>query len=150
MYGIRFRTGRLNVVRAAALGLVAVLGGCAALGERAETLYLRQHKVATALAETIAAIETRNPSLADTLYTAESELDLACGPLRRAGYLRLQAEPISSELEWKIVNTLDRCTRKTKQLEDLLWRINPEIAAYFLPNPATVSGHLPRLSFAPR
>jgi len=146
MYGIN--TGRIGA-RVAALGLVAVLGGCAAFGEQAETLYLRQHKAATALAETIAANETRNPPLAETLYAAEAELDLACRPLRRAGYLRLQAEEISSELEWKIVNSLDRCRSKTKQIEDLLWQINPEIAAFFLPVPTVATIQSSRLSLTP-
>ncbi len=137
-----------NYLRAAALGLVAVLSGCA-IGERAETLYLRQHKVATALAETIAANEIRNPALAETLYAAEAELDEACGPLRRAGYLRLQAEEISTQLEWEIVNSMGRCERKTKEMEDLLWRINPEIAAYFLPVPSVITKQSPLLSFTP-
>ncbi len=131
--------------RVAALGLVAALGGCA-LGERAETLYLRQHRAATALAETIAVNETQNPPLAESLYLAEAEFDHACGPLRHAGYLRLQAEEISTELEWDIVNSLDGCALKTDEMEDLLWRVNPEIAAYFLPTPVVASGHSPRLS----
>jgi hypothetical protein len=145
MYGIS--TGRISL-RAAALGLVAVLGGCA-LSERAETLYLRQHKVATALAEMIVANEIRNPDLAEALYAAEAEFDQACGPLRRAGYLRLQAEEISTQLEWEIVNSMGRCARKTEEMEDLLWRINPEIAAFFLPIPTLLTKQSPRLSLTP-
>jgi len=133
--------------RVAALGLVAALGGCA-LGERAETLYLRQHRAATALAETIAVNETENPPLAESLYTAEAEFDQACEALRRAGYLRLQAEEISSELEWDIVKSLDGCALKTEEMEGLLWRVNPDIAAYFLPTPAVASEQSPRLSLS--
>lgn len=142
MYGIGVgRAGR----RVAALGLVAALGGCA-LGERAETLYLRQHRAASALAETISINETQNPLLAESLYAAEADFDQACEPLRRAGYLRLQAEEISSELEWDIINSLDGCTLKTEEMEGLLWRVNPGIAAYFLPTPVVASEQSPRLS----
>jgi len=139
-------TGRIGR-RVAALGLVAALVGCT-LSERAETLYLRQHKAASALAEIIVANETRNPFLAETLYAAEAELDLACGPLRRAGYLRLQAEEISPELEWEIVNSLDGCAVKTAEMESLLWRTDPVIAAYFLPTPAVAGQLSPRLSLS--
>ena len=145
MYGIG--TGRISR-RAAALGLVAALGACA-LSERAETLYLRQHRAANALAETISVNETRDPPLAEALYAAEAELDQACGPLRHAGYLRFQAEEISSELEWEIINSLDGCTLKTEQMETLLWRVNPEIAAYFLPIPTMATEQSPRLSLTP-
>lgn len=145
MFGIE--TGRVGH-RVAVLGLLAVLGGCA-LSEQAETLYLRQHRAASALADTIAVTETQNPPLADALYAAEAELDLACGPLRRAGYLRLQAEEISTELEWEIVNSLDRCTMKTEEMESLLWRVNPDIAAYFLPARAAANELSPRPSLSP-
>lgn len=132
--------------RAAALGLVAALGACT-LNEQAETLYLRQHKVATALAEAIGAYETQNPPLADALYAAEAELDQACGPLRHAAYLRFLGEEVTSKLEWKIAISLDRCTLKTEQVEALLWRVSPEIAAYFLPMPIAAPEQSPQLSF---
>ncbi|MHA1599266.1 MAG: hypothetical protein ACTSW2_00455 [Alphaproteobacteria bacterium] len=146
MYGIG--TGRIGW-RIATLGLVAALGGCA-LSERAETLYLRQHKAATALAETIAQNETRNPLLVETLYVAEAELDQACAPLRHAGYLRFQAETIEPELEWEIISSLEGCALKTEEMEGLVWRINPSIAAYFLPIPAAPTEHSPLLSLSAR
>jgi hypothetical protein len=144
MYGVV--SGRIGR-RVAALGLVAALVSCS-LSDRAETLYLRQHRTATALAEIIVANEIRNPTLVETLYASEAELDLACGPLRRAGYLRLQAEEISSELEWEIVNSLEGCTLKTEEMEALLWRIDPIIAAYFLPTPVVAGDLSPRLSLS--
>ncbi len=131
--------------RAAALGLVAALGACTINGQ-AETLYLRQHKVATALAETIGAYESQNPPLAEALYAAEAELDQACGPLRHAAYLRFLGEEVTSKLEWEIVNSLDGCTLKTEQVEALLWRVSPEIAAYFLPIPTSASEQSPQQS----
>lgn len=132
--------------RAAALGLVAGLGACT-LNDRAETLFLRQHRAASALAETIGANETQNPPLAEALYAAEAEFDLACGPLRHAAYLRFQGEEVTSKLEWEIVNSLDRCTLKTEQVEALIRRVSPEIAAYFLAIPTTAPEQSPRLSF---
>lgn len=146
MYGIG--TGRIGR-HVATLGVVAVLGGCA-LNQRAEVLYLRQHRAATALAETIAQNEPQNPALVEALYVAEAEFDQACGPLRHAAYLRFQAEEISTELEWEIIKSLDGCTLKTEEMEVMLWRVNPEIAAFFLPMPAATAEHSPRLSFSPR
>ena len=128
----------------AALGLIALLGACA-LSDRAESLYLRQHRVAAALAETIVMNETRDPLLADSLYGAETDLNEACAPLRRAGYLRFAGEEIDSELEWAIVNSLDGCAAKTAQTETLLWRISPEITAFFLPPPSAESTRSTRL-----
>jgi hypothetical protein len=132
-----------------ALGLIATLGACA-LSDRAENLYHRQHRVAAALAETIVANEERDPQLADSLYGAETDLNEACAPLRRAGYLRFQDEEIDSELEWAIVNSLDGCTAKTDQTETLLWRISPEITAFFLPSPSTASPQTSRLTQSSR
>lgn len=132
----------------AAVGLMATLGACA-LSDRAETLYHRQHRVAAALAETIVINETRDPLLADSLYGTETDLNEACAPLRRAGYLRFQDEEIDSALEWEIVNALDGCAAKTDQTETLLWRISPEITAFFLP-PSTVATRTSRLTRSPR
>ncbi len=140
---------RLGIVRisgrGAALALVVALGACA-LGERAETLYLRQHRAAATLAETIALKEERDPPLADALYTAEADLNEACEPLRRAGYLRLQAEEVDDELGWAIVNSLETCAAKTEATETLLWRLSPEIAAFYLPPRTAAAKQAPRLS----
>ena len=146
MYGIG--SGRIGRC-IAALGLAAMLGGCA-VSDRAEELYLRQNRAVNALAVAITQNEIQNPPLAEALYAAEAELDQACGPLRHAGYLRFHAEEISSELEWEILNSLDDCTLKTQELEKLLWRLNPDIAIYFLPAPVADSKHFPSLSFSPR
>ena len=141
-------TGRIGG-RCAALGLVAMLSACA-LSERAETLYLRQHRVAATLAETIASNEERDPPLADTLYAAEADLNAACEPLRHAGYLHLQAKEIDDELEWAIVNSLEACAARTDATEALLWRLSPDIAAFFLPPPSSASKQPPRLTQSSR
>ena len=129
----------------ATLGLMATLGACA-LSDRAESLYYRQHRVAAALAETIVLNEDRDPLLATALYGAETDLNEACAPLLRAGFLRFADEEIDSELEWAIVSALDGCAAKTAQTETLLWRISPEITAFFLPPRSAVSTQSTRLT----
>ncbi len=114
-----------------AFGLIALLGACA-ISERAETIYLQQHRATTALTETIVAAEAEDPELAERLYAAESELDDACAPLRQAGYRKLYGGEIDGELEWTILDSLGGCVAKTQEVEILLWRIDPETAKYFL------------------
>jgi len=144
--------------RMAALGLLAALGACA-LSDRAETLYLRQNRAAAALAELIVASEADNPTLAGALYSAEAEFNDACAPLRRAGYLRLLAEDVDSDLEWAIINSMAACGAKADAVEHLVWRVDPRTAAFFqLPPPALAtagpalgseSDGLPHLSLTP-
>ncbi len=118
----------------AVLGLVAGLGGCT-LSERAETVYLQQHRASTALIETIVFAEEADPKLADSLYDTESALDDACAALREASYRKMGGEAIDSDLEWAIVDSLDGCAAKTQEVELMLWRIDPETARYFLRPP---------------
>jgi hypothetical protein len=115
----------------AALGLLALLGACAT-SERAEALYLQQHRATTALTETIVVAETEDPALAERLYVSETELDEACAALREAGYRKLYGDRVDSALEWAIVESLDVCAAKTQEVEILLWRVDPETARYFL------------------
>jgi hypothetical protein len=120
------------------LGLVTGLGGCT-LSERAETVYLQQHRASTALTETIVFVEEADPKLADSLYETESALDDACAPLREASYRKLGGETIDSDLEWAIVDSLDGCAAETQEVERLLWRIDPETARFFLGTPDLAS-----------
>ncbi len=53
-----------------AFGLIALLGACAT-SERAEAIYLQQHRATTALTETIVAAEAEDPELAERLYGTE-------------------------------------------------------------------------------
>ncbi len=103
-----------------AFGLIALLGACAT-GERAEAIYLQQHRATTALAETIVAAEAKDP-----------ELDDACAPLRQAGYRKLYGGEVDGDLQWLILDSLDGCAAKTQEVEVLLWRVDPETAKYFL------------------
>ena len=115
----------------AVLGLVTGLGGCT-LSERAETVYLQQHRASTALTETIVFAEEADPKLADSLYDTQSALDDAYAALREASYRKMGGETIDSDLEWAIVDELDGCAAKTHEVERMLWRIDPETARYFL------------------
>ncbi len=126
----------------AVLGLVTGLGGCT-LSERAETVYLQQHRASTALTETIVFVEEADPKLADSLYETESALDDACAPLREASYRKLGGETIDSDLEWAIVDSLDGCAAETQEVERLLWRIDPETARFFLGTPDLASAAQP-------
>ncbi len=114
-----------------AFGLIALLGACAT-SERAEALYLQQHRATTALTETIVTAEAEDPELAERLYGTESELDDACAPLRQAGYRKLYGGKVDGELGWAVLDSLDGCAAKTQEVEILLWRIDPETAKYFL------------------
>ncbi len=114
-----------------AFGLIALLGACA-ISERAEAIYLRQHRATTALNETIIAAEAENPELAERLYGTESEFDNACTALRRAGYRKMYGGEFDGGLEWAILDSLDGCAAKTQEVEALLWRVDPETAKYFL------------------
>ena len=102
-----------------AFGLLALLGACA-ISERAEAIYLQQHRATTALTETIVAAEAADPELAERLYGTESELDDACAPLRQAGDRKLHGGEV------------DGCAAKTQEVEIRLWRVDPETAKYFL------------------
>lgn len=115
----------------AVLGLVIGLDGCT-LSERAETVYLQQHRASTALTETIVFAEDADPKLADSLYDTESSLDDACAALREASYRKMGGESIGSDLELAIIDSLDGCAAKTHEVEQMLWRIDPETARYFL------------------
>ena len=114
-----------------ALGLIALLGACA-ISERAEAIYLQQHRATTALTETIVAAEAEDPELAERLYGTESEFDDACAPLRQAGYDKLYGGDGDGEMEWAILDSLDGCAAKTQEVEILLWHVDPEIAKYYL------------------
>lgn len=115
----------------AALGFILALSGCS-MSERAETIYLQQHRASTALTETIVVAETEDPALADRLYDTESALDDACAALREAGYRKMNGKEVDPKLEWAIVDSLDGCSAKAQEVEALLWRIDPVTAHYFL------------------
>ncbi len=129
----RYGRGRLGGYwgrRYAAVGLAAFLGACA-LSERAETIYMDQHHVTIALIEAITVAEADDPALADQLYGTETDLDEACAPLREASYRKMSGRELDGALQRAILESLDGCAAKTREVEGLLWRVDPETATYF-------------------
>ncbi len=122
--------------RAIRLGLIAAflaaaLTGCA-VGERAETLFLYQHRLLAALITAIVAIEPHDPELADRLYDSEDELNTVCRALWQAGSRRIEAQEIDDGLRWQVLTSLDACAEKTREVETLLREVDPEIAERYL------------------
>ncbi len=126
----RRRQGNPWGQRIAAAGLAAALGACA-IGERAETIYMDQQHATTALINAIAVAEASDPALADRLYGTENDLDDACAPLREAGYRKMSGQEMDGALERAIWRTMDSCAAKTREVVSLLWRVDPDTAAYF-------------------
>ncbi len=91
--------------------LVAALSACTA-GERAEALYLHQHRLLAALTTTIDAVEPDDPDLAERLYDSEDELNAACRALWEAGARRVEAREIGDGLRWQVFTILESCAEK--------------------------------------
>ncbi len=122
------RTTRLGLIAAF---LAAALTGCA-VGERAETLYLYQHRLLVALTTAIVAMEPHDPELADRLYDSEDELNKVCRALWRAGRRWIEKHEIDGDLRWQVFTSLDACAERTREVETLLWEIDPETAERYL------------------
>ncbi len=124
-----FRPIRLGLIAAF---MAAALAGCA-VGERAETLFLYQHRLLLALTTAIVAIEPHDPELADRLYDSEDELNTVCRALWQAGSRRIEAQEIDDGLRWQVFASLDACAEKTREVETLLREVDPETAEQVLP-----------------
>ena len=122
------RTTRLGLIAAF---LAAALTGCA-VAERAETLYLYQHRLLVALTTAIVAMEPHDPELADRLYDSEDELNTVCRALWQAGSRRIEAHEIDDGLKWEVFASLDTCAEKTREVESLLREVDPEAAERYL------------------
>ncbi len=125
-----------RVPRAIRLGLTAAFLAAApsacTVGERAEALYLHQHRLLAALTTTINAIEPGDPDLADRLYDKEDELNLACRALWEAGERRVEAREIQDGLRWRVFAILESCAEKSREVEALIWRVDPDTAEIYL------------------
>ena len=119
---------RLGVIAAF---LAAALTGCA-VGERAKTLYLYQHRLLVALTTAIVGIEPHDPELAGRLYDSEDELNPVCRALWQAGSRRIEAQEIDDGLRWQVFTSLDACAERTREVETLLREIDPETAQRYL------------------
>ncbi len=111
--------------------LAAAPSACA-IGERAEALYLHQHRLLAALTSTIITVEPDEPDLAERLYDEEDELYSACRALWEAGELRVASREIQDDLRWQVFATLESCAEKTRELEALVWRVDPDTAEIYL------------------
>ncbi len=112
--------------------MAAALAGCA-VGERAETLYLYQHRLLVALISTIDTIEPHDPELADRLYDSEDELNTVCRTLQQASSRWIEGHEIEGDLRWQVFASLDACAEKAREVETLLREIDPETAEQILP-----------------
>ncbi len=124
-------TSRANRLGLIAAFLAAALAGCA-VGERAETLYLYQHRLLAALTTAIVAIEPHDPELAGRLYDSEDELNTVCRALWQAGSRRIEAHEIDGDLKWEVFASLDACAETTGEVETLLREVDPETAERYL------------------
>lgn len=124
-------TSRMIRLGLIAAFMAAALAGCA-VGERAETLFLYQHRLLAALITAIVAIEPHDPELADRLYDSEDELNTVCRTLWQAGSRRIEAHEIDGDLKWEVFASLDACAEKTGEVETLLREVDPETAERYL------------------
>ncbi len=111
--------------------LVTALGACS-IGVHAEALYSFQHRVLAALTSTITAVEPDHPDLADHLYDKEDELYSACQALWEAGKRRIEGREIEDDLRWQVFVILESCAEKTREVEALVWRVDPDTAEFYL------------------
>ena len=123
-----FRTIRLGLIAAF---MATALVGCAAR-ERAETLFLYQHRLLMALISTIDTIEPYEPELADRLYDSEDELNTVCRALQQASSRRIEGREIEGGLGWRVFASLNACAEKAREVETLLREIDPGTAEQVL------------------
>ncbi len=136
----RFRCGARGVAlpcRAGGLVVLALtlaLAGCASRSE-GDLVYLKQHRASVALTQALLIAELENPAIVDLLYDSETALNAACAPLQEAAYRKLNDEPVDPLLKLEASGALDACDAKAREIEDLLWRIDPETAGHYLDSP---------------
>ena len=114
--------------------LLVALTGCATRAE-GDLVYLKQHRASVALTQALLAAELDNPAVVDMLYDSETALNTACAPLQEAAYRKLNSEPVGPLLNLKAYGALNTCDAKAREVEDLLWRIDPVTAGHYLDNP---------------
>jgi hypothetical protein len=114
--------------------LMLALAGCAARAQ-GEAVYLKQHRASIALTQAVLAAEYENPALVDTLYDSETALNKACAPLQEASYRRMSGDSVNPLLKLQAYNALDTCAATARNVEDLLWRIDPITAGHYLDRP---------------
>jgi hypothetical protein len=114
--------------------LAVALAGCATRAE-GDAVYLKQHRASIALTQVVLVAELENPGVVDMLYDSESALNVACKPLQEAAYHKLNDESVDPVLKLQAYGALDSCDAKAREIEDLLWRIDPQTAGHYLESP---------------
>jgi hypothetical protein len=132
--GPRGAASRPRVGGLLVLALVFSLAGCATRAQ-GDLVYLKQHRASVALTQALLVAELDNPSIVDMLYDSETALSAACAPLQEAAYRKLNNEPVNPLLKLEAYGALDTCDAKAREIEDLLWRIDPETAGHYLDDP---------------
>ena len=129
--GVAWRARRTGL---SFFALACALTGCATASE-GDLVYMKQHRASVALTQALLAAEVENPAIVDMLYDSETALNAACAPLQEAAYRKLNNEPVDPMLKLKASGALDACDAKAREIEDLLWRIDPETAGHYLDSP---------------
>ncbi len=137
---MRTRSHRSQVSRPAAwrkplLGavLVAGLAGCVA-SEQSIEVYDQQQRANLALEAVIEAAQRKNPGQVDALEQSAVALRVACAALQDAEYSSYDA-PVDLSVKIAAYGNLDTCAAKAREIEDLLWRIDPFTAGHYLEHP---------------
>lgn len=128
------RPARAGAGRVIVTVLMLALAGCAAHSQ-GEAIYLKQHRASIALTQALLTAEFENPAVVDMLYDTESMLNKACAPLQEASYRRMIGDSVDPLLKLKAYNALDTCDATARNVEDLLWRIDPVTAGHYLDRP---------------
>ena len=111
--------------------LSAVLSGCT-IAQRAENLYFQQQQLAAALTTAITLAEPEDPELADRLYDSEDRLNTACRPLTEAAGRRIDEREMEDGLRWRVFTALESCGKTSREVESLLWEVDPNTATTYL------------------
>ncbi len=72
---------------------------------------------------------------AGRLYDSEDELNSPRRPLWEAGARRVEAREIGDGLRWQVFTILESCAEKTREVEALIWTVDPDTAEIYLGRP---------------
>lgn len=127
------RTLKNSVTRIFLLVVLSMsITACTATRERGEEIFRSQHSVTVAIIEAIQIAEMENPEIVDELYAAGDELNEACESLQETGFLKFMGKAAGFFLKLMSFFSFDNCEEKTKEVEELIWRLDPETARYYL------------------
>lgn len=114
---------------------VALAVGACSYRDRAEAVYLYQHRAHSALVATIDSVQATDPALANRLYDAEEELERVCAPLQEAGQRTIYGKDIDRSLELAVMTALSDCEATAARIEAVVRETNPVFAQQLLAAP---------------